>query len=88
MAKFVDRITRSVNAFLQVRSSDTITSKKTVYRPLFCINSCELDNEDVRCEQWHIGPGLIQHHDITLIGAIHVSAGTWMPILQLNRYIF
>ena len=52
------------------------------------LKGCELDGEDVRREQWHIGPGGIQRHDITLIGAIHVSAGTWMPILQLNRYIF
>ncbi|KAI9439537.1 hypothetical protein H4582DRAFT_1812696 [Lactarius indigo] len=25
--------------------------------------------------------------DIIVIGAVHVSAGSWMPILQLNRYI-
>ncbi|KAN0139787.1 hypothetical protein V8E53_002449 [Lactarius tabidus] len=69
MAKFVDRVGRSVNAFLQL---------------------CELDSksEDVRREQWRIGPDGIQRHDIMLIGAIHVSAGTWMPIMQLNRYIF
>lgn len=58
--------------------------------PCFTLKVCELDSEseDVRREQWRIGPGGIQRRDITLIGAIHVSAGTWMPIMQLNRYIF
>ncbi|KAI9443117.1 hypothetical protein H4582DRAFT_1808592 [Lactarius indigo] len=36
---------------------------------------------------WRIGPGSIQCSDIIIIGAIHVSAGSWMPIMQLNRYI-
>ncbi|KAH9037703.1 hypothetical protein EDB84DRAFT_1268652, partial [Lactarius hengduanensis] len=35
-----------------------------------------------------IGPGGVQSGDIFIIGAIHVSAGSWMPIMQLNRYIF
>ncbi|KAI9434990.1 hypothetical protein H4582DRAFT_1818153, partial [Lactarius indigo] len=34
-----------------------------------------------------IGPSGIQRSDIIVIGAVHVSAGSWMPILQLNRYI-
>ncbi|KAI9454395.1 hypothetical protein BJY52DRAFT_1122811, partial [Lactarius psammicola] len=37
--------------------------------------------------KWQIGPGGIQRSDIIVIGAIHVSAGSWMPILQLGRYI-
>jgi hypothetical protein len=36
---------------------------------------------------WRIGQGLIQRNDIIIIGAVHVSAGSWMPILQLKRYI-
>ncbi|KAI0298551.1 hypothetical protein BC826DRAFT_997978 [Russula brevipes] len=34
-----------------------------------------------------IGVGGIVREDIVVIGAIHVSAASWMPILQLNRYI-
>ncbi|KAH9080640.1 hypothetical protein EDB83DRAFT_1002965 [Lactarius deliciosus] len=51
---------------------------------------CELDSRctDTRRELWRIGPGGIQRNDIIIVGAIHVSAGTWMPIMQLNRYIF
>ena len=33
--------------------------------------------------RWRIGEGGINPIDIRIIGAIHVSAGSWMPILQL-----
>ncbi|KAF8269735.1 hypothetical protein EI94DRAFT_1798901 [Lactarius quietus] len=51
---------------------------------------CELDSRSVddRSQLWRIGPGGIQHSDIVIIGAVHVSVGSWMPILQLNRYVF
>jgi hypothetical protein len=35
--------------------------------------------------KWGIGG--IQPNEIIIIGAIQVSSGSWMPILQLNRYI-
>jgi hypothetical protein len=50
----------------------------------------ELDPEysdTAKRNQWQIGSNGIQRNDIIVIGAIHVSAGSWMPILQLNRYI-
>ncbi|KAH9174167.1 hypothetical protein EDB89DRAFT_1849164, partial [Lactarius sanguifluus] len=37
--------------------------------------------------KWQIGLSGIQRSDIIVIGAVHVAAGSWMPILQLNRYI-
>jgi len=37
--------------------------------------------------QWRIGDGGIRPEDIVIIGAIHVSSGSWMPILQLNNRI-
>ena len=32
--------------------------------------------------------GGITQEEVKVIGAIHVSAGCWMPILQLTRYVF
>lgn len=51
---------------------------------------CELDPGcvDDRRELWRIGLGGIQSSDIIIIGAVHISAGSWQPIMQLNRYIF
>ncbi|KAI0291575.1 hypothetical protein BC826DRAFT_476650 [Russula brevipes] len=39
-------------------------------------------------QDWRVGSGGITSNDIVLIGFIHVSQGSWQPILQLNRYIF
>ena len=37
--------------------------------------------------RWQIGEaGRIKQEDVIIIGAINVSAGSWMPILQLNRH--
>jgi hypothetical protein len=47
----------------------------------------QLDTESP-VPQWHIGEGGIQPHEIVIVGAIQVSSGGWMPILQLTRYIF
>lgn len=76
------------------RARNPITMAKFVGHVGRSVNAflqvCELDSEseDVRRELWRIGPGGIRRRDITIIGVIHVSAGTWMPIMQLNRYIF
>ncbi|KAF8269729.1 hypothetical protein EI94DRAFT_1573197 [Lactarius quietus] len=50
---------------------------------------CESDSgcDDGRHKPWQIGAGGIQRSDIVLIGAVHVSAGSWMLIMQLSRYI-
>jgi hypothetical protein len=38
--------------------------------------------------QWRIGERGIQPNEIMVIGAIQVSSGGWMPLMQLTRYIF
>ncbi|KAN0131225.1 hypothetical protein V8E53_010929 [Lactarius tabidus] len=54
------------------------------------LRACESDSGcvDDRSKSWQIGPGGIQCGDIIIIGAAQVSAGSWMPIMQLNHYIF
>lgn len=37
--------------------------------------------------RWGIGPRGITQADVVIIGVVHVSAGSWMPILQLTRYV-
>ena len=36
---------------------------------------------------WRVGAGGIRKEDMILIGVVHVSQGSWQPILQLNRYV-
>ncbi|KAH9054250.1 hypothetical protein EDB87DRAFT_1647319 [Lactarius vividus] len=69
ISRFAHHIGRSVDAFLKVGSSDSLSAIHV-------------------CKKWEIGPHGIQRSNIIVIGAIHVSAGSWMPILQLNRYMF
>ena len=38
--------------------------------------------------RWQIGMhGGITQEQVKVIGAIHVSAGCWMPIIQLTQYV-
>jgi hypothetical protein len=43
------------------------------------------DKVDDSDQRYHIGDNHITPHDITLIGTVQVSHGSWMPILQLNN---
>ncbi|KAH8994081.1 hypothetical protein EDB92DRAFT_1796015, partial [Lactarius akahatsu] len=87
-SRFAHHIGRSVDAFLKVRPSDLLSTIPVLTRFL-SRQACEADpgSTDDRRELWVIGPYGIQRSDIIVIGAIHVSAGSWMPILQLNRYV-
>jgi hypothetical protein len=38
--------------------------------------------------KWLVGYGRITYNEVMLIGVVQVSAGSWMPILQLmNRVV-
>lgn len=44
-------------------------------------------NDHVANPAWRIGAhGIMQNH-VKIIGAVHVSAGSWMPIMQLTEYV-
>ncbi|KAH9050275.1 hypothetical protein EDB84DRAFT_1259484 [Lactarius hengduanensis] len=47
-----------------------------------------LQSDDDQRDLWRIWRGGIRGSDIVIIGAVQVSAGSWMPIIQLNRYNF
>ncbi|KAH9067846.1 hypothetical protein EDB87DRAFT_1573392 [Lactarius vividus] len=51
---------------------------------------CELDPESDADQRdlWRIWGGGIRGSDIVIIGAVQVSTGSWMPIIQLDRYNF
>lgn len=37
--------------------------------------------------RWQIGSGRIMQDHVKIIGVVHVSAGSWMPIMQLTQYV-
>jgi hypothetical protein len=63
--------------------------KNRILRLVFPHQNCQPDPEciDVRCNRWRIGQDGIEGSDVVVIGVVQVSAGSWMPILQLSRYI-
>ncbi len=74
---------RSVFRHVKKDTVDRLTQR-------FTFQGCELDSghlDEKQRKLWRIGLGGIQRSDIIIIGAIHVSAGSWMPIMQLNHYI-
>ncbi|KAI9440532.1 hypothetical protein H4582DRAFT_1473413 [Lactarius indigo] len=49
-----------------------------------------VDCERVPCDpysKWMVGPNRITFNEVVLIGVVQVSAGSWMPILQLMERI-
>ena len=51
------------------------------------LKTAQVDSENP-VPLWRIGETGIQPHEIVIIGAIQVSSGGWMAILQLTRYVY
>jgi len=51
------------------------------------LKTAQVDSENP-VPHWHIGETGIQPHEIVIIGAIQASSGSWMPLMQLTRYVF
>ncbi|KAI9439233.1 hypothetical protein H4582DRAFT_1851949 [Lactarius indigo] len=52
------------------------------------LRECMTPGQTATDPRWKIGlHGGITQAEVKVIGAIHVSAGSWMPIVQLTRYV-
>ncbi|KAI9447194.1 hypothetical protein BJY52DRAFT_1193522 [Lactarius psammicola] len=52
------------------------------------LRECASNGPAATDPRWQIGGrGGITPEEVKVIGAIHVSAGSWMPIIQLTRYV-
>ncbi|KAH8989131.1 hypothetical protein EDB92DRAFT_2004587 [Lactarius akahatsu] len=53
------------------------------------LRECMAHGQTATDPRWQIGGhGGITQAEVKVIGAIHVSAGSWMPIIQLTRYVY
>jgi len=87
---------REFNRQVQIRDDET-PQRNTVTLSKFAqlvgrsvdafLKNGEVDFENP-VPQWRIGERGIQPNEIMVIGAIQVSSGGWMPLMQLTRYIF
>jgi hypothetical protein len=77
-----ERVARAVRKFLEVRLSDIFLAffLRLRLKQIFARQQCQHP-------AWRVGYGGITEKEVILIGLIHVTQGSWQPILQLNRYI-
>lgn len=73
----------------QTPAHNTITVERFARRVASAV--CRFMDEASRLHggeaRWRIGPNGITKDHVILIGAVHISQGSWQPILQLNRYV-
>ena len=51
----------------------------------YCLQEAErFEGQD---PNWRVGAGGITKDQVILVGVVHISRGSWQPILQLNRYV-
>ena len=74
-----------MDVFLKVESR--LTTIDELGTDAHVLQNCKPDT-GCPTSKWHIGETGIRPSDIVIIGAVHVSAGSWMPIVQLNRFIY
>ena len=86
LERFVKHVARKVRQFM----TNVITiflrapSATGLTRPNLQAMNQAYNSDDPR---WFIGPGYIIPEEVVLIGAVQVSQGSWMPILQLSRFV-
>ena len=74
----------SVDKFFRVRSHVSLSPSSNDASHQECISNGVVSTE----RQWRIGMhGGITPAHVKVVGAINVSASSWMPILQLTRYV-
>lgn len=86
MGRFMNEVGRTVDKFLQ----HWVCFSRLGLSPLpnDTFHQERVSSEYVGLDpRWKIGAGGIKGEDVIVIGAINVSADSWMPILQLNRYV-
>ncbi|KAI0248869.1 hypothetical protein BJV78DRAFT_1114999, partial [Lactifluus subvellereus] len=68
----------------QVQIRDETAQRNPVTMSRFALHLARSVDAFLRLYRWRIGqgPDSIMRNDIMIIGAVHVSAGSWMPILQ------
>ena len=78
------RVARAVCRFLKVsslsESHDNLSSRLR--------SKQDCGERQCMSPNWWVGRVGITANDIILIGLIHVTQGSWQPILQLNRFVF
>jgi hypothetical protein len=76
-------VSTSIDKFFRVGFSPLSLSPSLIE---LLLQDCEASGH-VPNTGWQIGSHGITRHHVKVIGAVHVSAGSWMPIIQLTEYV-
>jgi hypothetical protein len=96
LAKFAKRVANAVVRFLDVSNPFVLRvfrglGQSNGHSHFLTVPTSFLVQEAERLQgqnpNWRIGAGGITKEDVILVGIVHVSQGSWQPILQLNRYV-
>lgn len=91
LEKFAKRVTSAVDRFFDVRILSSLEFLPFGLQPSFnhlhsdCLQ--EAGRHGGQDPNWQVGAGGITKDQVILVGVVHVSQGSWQPILQLNRYV-
>jgi hypothetical protein len=83
MARLMKAVGSSVNNFFRVYAH------MSNHLPLIdaSLQECMAHGYVATDPRWQIGSGRITQDHVKIIGVTHVSAGSWMPIMQLTNYV-
>jgi hypothetical protein len=97
LEKFAKRVASAVGRFFDVSVPspppcplEFFSLRVTVHR---CFNHLhshwlqEAEGLEAQDPNWRVGVGGITKDQVIVVGVVHVSQGSWQPILQLNRYV-
>jgi hypothetical protein len=82
LEKLAKRVARAVCKFLDVSSFQSC-----LFRQPGLTSMQDAAGHHCQNPNWRVGSRGITSSNIILIGFIHVSQGSWQPILELDRYI-
>jgi hypothetical protein len=85
--KFAKRVAAAVCRFLNVSPFSEFTTASCFNSANVRIGVQEAERLEGQDPNWRVGAGGITKEQVILIGVVHVSQGSWQPILQLNRYV-
>ena len=83
LAKFAQHVGRCVSELLQV----CYTEPRWCRLLTVLISKQDYEERPTLDPKWRIGRGGILPNEVLVLGAVHVSSGTWQPILALTKVV-
>lgn len=92
LEKFAKRVASAVDRFFDVSTPSSLLFRflgglQSSFNRLHFDWLQEAGRSEGQDPNWKVGSGGITKDQVIIVGVVHVSQGSWQPILQLNRYV-